>query len=95
MNTKYRSLITAFILFLPFIASAQPQQPVNLPSFAENLAVTLLPIFLLGLFFLFIWFFFIRYVRKLRERSAQHHEKVEQLLERIAKAVEDKNKNPS
>lgn len=93
MNKKPRSLIIAFIVVLPFLASAEPQPVVlNPPSLAENLVATLLPILILGVF---IWFFFMRYVRQLRERSIQHNQKVVQLLERIAKAVEDKGKNPS
>ena len=99
MNTKHRSLVTAFVLILPLLASAQPeQQSTGNSSSAANIFFTLLPIVLIAAF---IWFFYGRAVRTNVQQASyfaelkRHNDKMEQSLERIAKALEDKNKNPA
>lgn len=62
-----------------------------------NLFWTVVPFVIIGVLF---YFFFIRTMRKNQKRSddyimsqKQHHERVEQFLERIAKALEQKDKD--
>jgi hypothetical protein len=82
----------AAVLAMPAVAWAQTEEVPKPPSMWENLFWTLLPILLIGVF---IWIFFIRGIRRLQgtqiQEYRQHREKVEQLLERIAKAVEERN----
>ena len=91
--------MVAFTFSLPFLASAEPQELPPAPSLIANLLYTLLPIVFIAVF---IWFFFVRSIRKVQERglSAQseqreHQERLEKLLERIARALEEQNKNPN
>jgi large-conductance mechanosensitive channel len=91
---KYWSFAIAAFFSLTFTGFAQSetaQQPPP-PSLLENIFFTLLPIILIGAF---IWFFFIKNIRKIQNTSVevaqQHHEKVEKLLERIARALEKRN----
>lgn len=85
-------LIIATVLVSPAIALAQTENTPPPPSTWENLFWTLLPIVLIGVF---LWLFFIRGIRRIQKTQIQeyrqHREKVEQLLERIAKAVEERN----
>jgi len=86
-------LTIATILVLPTAALAQSADAATqASSFWMSLFMTLLPIFFIGVF---IWLFFIRGIRRLQNTQVQeyrqHREKVEQLLERIAKAVEERN----
>lgn len=95
MNNKHRSLITAVLVSFPFWASAQTQPPPPPPSFMENLFATLFPIVLIGAF---IWVFFVRHLRRMQNRieaGRRHEEVMEKLLERIAMALEKKDKGPT
>ncbi len=87
-------LIITAVLAMPAIALAQTENAPPSPSTWENLIWSVIPILVIGVF---IWFVFIRSVRKLQrtqiQEYRQHRDKVEQLLERIAKAVEDRNGN--
>jgi len=78
----------------PLFAHAATEETGNGPSALVGLFWIILPIILVGIVF---WWFFGRFMRKQQMRSAnymsdqkQHNERVEQLLERIAKAVERK-----
>jgi ATP-dependent Zn protease len=85
-------LTVAAVLAMPAVALAQTADAPKPQSLLENLLFTLLPIIFIAVF---IWLFFIRSIRKIQTRQIedyrQHREKVEQLLERIAKAVEKRN----
>ena len=92
MSFKHLSAASAVVLFLPVLAYAQTEDATKGASLLENVIWTILPFILIAGF---IWFFFVRVVRKNQKRSddymarqKQHNERVEQLLERIAKAVE-------
>ncbi len=84
------TLLLSFSCF----AWAQPQEAPRSPSVVENVMVSVLPIIVMALL---IWFFFIRSVRKLQtsqvQEQRQHRENIEKLLERIAKALEAKDKD--
>lgn len=96
MIMKLRHYIAAVGIFFgaPFHALAQTEQTEVHPSNAfMNLLMTLLPIVLFGGFF---WWFMKRLIGKNQRRTedyiarqTQHMEKVEQTLERIARAVEN------
>jgi ATP-dependent Zn protease len=85
-------------LLLPLAASARVDEPAaNSPSALANALWGILPIVLIAVF---IWFFFGRVLRKTQKRGDDymatqklHNDRVEQLLERIAKAVENKGPN--
>jgi hypothetical protein len=85
-------LIMAAVLAMPAVALAQPENAAPPQSIWGNLFWTVLPVLFIGVF---IWIFFIRGIRKIQrtqiQEYRQHREKVEQLLERIAKAVEERN----
>jgi large-conductance mechanosensitive channel len=97
MNIKRLSVAFAVGSFLPLLAHAQTGEAGGNSSFLANLFWTVLPFVIIGVLF---YFFFIRMINKNKTRSddymasqKQHNERVEQLLERIAKALEQKDKN--
>jgi hypothetical protein len=93
---KKISIIVATMSAMPAVALAQSAEMPKPSSAWENLFWTLLPIILIGVF---LWLFFIRGIRKMQsgqiQEYRQHREKVEALLERIAKAVEKRNGDAS
>ena len=97
MNIKRLSVIFAVVSFLPLLAHAQNGESGGGSSMLANLLWTVAPFVIIGILF---YFFFIRTMRKNQKRSndyitsqRQHHERIEQLLERIAKALEQKGKD--
>jgi hypothetical protein len=92
MNLKRCSLALAVLLSFSFFAWAQTEEPPR-TSMIQNVFLSILPIVLIATF---IWVFFIRTLRKLQtsqvEEQRQHRETIEKLLERIAKALEEKGK---
>ena len=91
MNIKRLSVAFAVISFLPLLAHAQAGETNGGSSPLANLFWTVGPFVIIGVLF------FIRAVRKGRKQSddymasqKQHNERVEQILERIAKALEQK-----
>ena len=97
MNIKRLSVAFVVALFLPLLAHAQTGEASGGSSLLANLFWTVVPFVIIGVLF---YFFFIRAVRKGRKQSddytarqKQHNERIEQLLERIAKALEQKDKD--
>jgi hypothetical protein len=98
MKPKYCIVVLGILFGAPFCALAQTEETgAPQTSTSVNLLMTLLPIILIGGFF---WWLLRRVVSKNQKRSdeyiaiqKQHMEKVEQTLERIAKAVEKKDKD--
>ena len=97
MNIKRISVIFAVVSFLPLLAQAQTGESGGGSSMLSNLLWTVAPFVIIGILF---YFFFVRALRKGRKQSddyvarqKQHHERVEQILERIAKALEQKDKD--
>jgi membrane protein implicated in regulation of membrane protease activity len=97
MNIKHLSVAFAVVLFLPLLAHAQTGEASGGSSPLANMLWSVGPFVLIAVLF---YFFFIRAVRKGRKQSddyitsqKQHHERIEQLLERIAKALEQKDKD--
>jgi preprotein translocase subunit YajC len=97
MNIKRLSVIFAVVSFLPLCAHAQTGESGGGSSMLANLLWSVGPFVLIGVLF---YFFFTRALRKGRKQSddyvarqKQHHERVEQILERIAKALEQKDKD--
>ena len=87
----------AAISFHPLLAQAQTGEANGGGSLLANMFWTIAPFVLIGILF---YFFFIPMIRKNQKRSddyiasqKQHHERVEQSLERIAKALEQKDKD--
>lgn len=97
MNIKLLPVTTSVVCCFPVLAHAEPQQTATGASLLENIIWAVLPFVLIGLC---IWFFFTRTIRKAHDRNVdymesvkQHHERVEHLLERIAQAVEKRDKD--
>jgi large-conductance mechanosensitive channel len=97
MNIKRLSIAFAAVFFLPLLAHAQNGESGGSNSMLANLLWTVAPFLVIAVLF---YFFFIRAVRKGRKQSddymarqKQHNERVEQFLERIAKALEQKGKD--
>jgi hypothetical protein len=91
MNIKHRLLAFVMIVALQWAALAQSPDGPRGPSFIESLIWSVLPIVLIAAF---IWLIFMRSVRKMqlgyREEMRKHQKTLESLLERIAKALEDR-----
>ncbi len=99
MFNKSRLLLTigAGVLFAPVVAFAQAAEDGSNTHMLSNLLVNVAPFIIIGVLF---WFFFIRQIRKQQAsplvkrqheylaRHEQHMERMEQLHERIAKALE-------
>jgi membrane protein implicated in regulation of membrane protease activity len=97
MNIKRLSVAFAVVSFLPLLAHAQTGEASGGSSPLANMLWSVGPFVLIGVLF---YFFFIRTVNKSKTRSddyiaslKQHNERVEQILERIAKALEQKDKD--
>jgi F0F1-type ATP synthase membrane subunit b/b' len=97
MNIKRLSIAFAAVLFLPLLANAQTGEANGCGSLLANVFWTVVPFVIIGVLF---YFFFIRTINKNKTRSddyiasqKQHNERVEQFLERIAKALEQKDKD--
>jgi len=97
MKIKRLSVAFAAVTFFPLLAHAQTGEASGGGSLLANLLWTVAPFVIIGILF---YFFFIRAVRKGRKQSddymarqKQHNERVEQFLERIAKALEQKGKD--
>ena len=95
MNYRIASLVCAIISFCCANALAQQDETSPSPSTLESLLFSVVPILLIGGL---VWWFFGRAVRTSQKRTddyvarqEQHNQRVEQLLERIAKAVERKD----
>lgn len=90
MNRKL--LIVTALLTMSSIATALPQsdQGAKPPSLLENLFWSVLPILFIVVV---VWAVFIRAIRKVQARSLEQQQRVVDLLERIAIAVESKDKN--
>jgi len=96
---KIKRLLVAFaaITFLPLLAHAQTGETNGGSSLLSNLLWSVAPFVIIGILF---YFFFFRAINKNKKRSDdyiasqnQHNERVEQMLERIAKALEQKDKD--
>jgi hypothetical protein len=94
MNNKRASVTLLTLSIFPLLASAATEEAHTTPSVLVGLFWTIVPIVLAGVL---VWWFLTRVVRKQATRAdnyiadqKQHHERVEQLLERIARAVERK-----
>jgi Na+/H+ antiporter NhaC len=97
MNIKRLSVAFVVALFLPLLAHAQTGEASGGGSLLANMLWSVAPFVLIGVLF---YFFFIPMIRKNQKRSndyiesqKQHNERVEQFLERIAKALEQKDKD--
>jgi len=99
LSFKHR-VITMAIWLAPLLARAQeePQGPNGPPSMWANLLWTVLPFAVIAVLF---WFFFGRAWRKGRSQTnefiatqREHYQRQEQLLERIARALEGHGKDP-
>jgi F0F1-type ATP synthase membrane subunit b/b' len=97
MNIKRLSVAFVVVSFLPLCAHAQTGESGGSNSMLANLLWSVAPFVLIGILF---YFFFIPMIRKNQKRSNdyiasqnQHNERVEQILERIAKALEQKDKD--
>jgi large-conductance mechanosensitive channel len=97
MNIKHLSVAFVVALFLPLLAHAQTGEASGGNSPLANMLWSVGPFVLIGVLF---YFFFVRTVNKNKKRSddymasqKQHNERVEQILERIAKALEQKGKD--
>ena len=90
MNRKLLFAILVLTLSSIVTAFAQSDPAIKPPSLLENLIWSIVPILIIALF---VWVFFLRAMKKIQARGLEHSHRVEQLLERIAKAVESKHKN--
>lgn len=97
MKIKRLSVAFAAVLFLPLLAHAQNGEPGGSNSLLANMLWSVAPFIIIGILF---YFFFVPMIRKSHKRSddyltnqKQHNERVEQVLERIATALEQKNKD--
>src|SRR6266496_4104765 len=92
MNLKNRTFAIAIILSFSPSAWAQSQEPPRSGSMIESLIWSLLPFIAIAAF---IWFFFVKAFRKMQDKAVdaqrQHNANMENLLERIAKALEKKD----
>jgi hypothetical protein len=94
MNSKH-ALLTAAAAVLPLLAHAQVEETGKTASPLVAVFWSVLPIILVAVV---VWWFFSRLVRKNQKRSddyiadqKRHNERVEQLLDRIANAIEKKD----
>jgi flagellar biosynthesis/type III secretory pathway M-ring protein FliF/YscJ len=87
------TVIVIAVAVAPFVALAASEEQPEQTSLLWSLFWSLVPILFIALL---IWFFFVRgirnYQRPIIERDRQHKERVEQLLERIARALEKDDK---
>ena len=97
MNIKRLSVAFAVVSFLPLLAHAQTGEASGGSSLLANMLWSVAPFVIIGVLF---YFFFVPMIRKNQKRSndyiasqKQHNERVEQILERIAKALEQKDKD--
>ena len=97
MNIKRLSVAFAVVSFLPLLAHAQTGEASGGSSPLANFFWTVGPFVIIGVLF---YFFFVRAINKNKKRSddyiasqKQHNERVEQVLERIATALEQKDKD--
>jgi membrane protein implicated in regulation of membrane protease activity len=97
MNIKRLSVAFAVVSFLPLLAHAQTGEASGGSSLLANMLWSVAPFVIIGVLF---YFFFVPMIRKNKTRSddyiasqKQHNERVEQILERIAKALEQKGKD--
>ena len=86
-------IIAAAIQFLPFMAHAEDTQNAPGNSTISNLLWGGVPILLLLGIFLFVLFLIVRLAQSgpRAKRADQHMDRVEQQLERIAKALEKRD----
>src|SRR2546423_1371795 len=94
MNIKRSSFAFLLVSMFPLLAHAAEEEHGGGQSVLVGLFWTVLPILFVGVL---VWWFLRGPVRKQQRRSEnyiadqkQHNERVEQLLERIAKAAERK-----
>ena len=85
-------LIVTALLTLSSMATAlvQSDPAAKPPSLLENLFWSVLPILFIVVV---VWWVFIRAIKRVQARGLEHQQRVIQLLERIASAVESKDKN--
>jgi membrane protein implicated in regulation of membrane protease activity len=95
MKNMIRTLTTVGAVFAPLFAYAQTAESSPQSSALASFLWSVLPIIVVAVF---VWWFFKRAVRKSQGKTddyiakqAQHMQRVEQLLERIAVAVERKD----
>jgi uncharacterized membrane protein len=94
MNSKYALLMVTVVL-LPLLAHAEAEETGKAPPMLYTIFLSVLPIAVCAVL---VWWFFKRFVRKNQKRSddyiaeqKRHNDRVEQLLERIASAIEKKD----
>jgi ATP-dependent Zn protease len=95
MKNIIRTLTMVGAIFAPLFAYAQSAESSPQSSALASFCWSVLPIIVVAMF---VWWFFIRAVRKGQGKTndyiakqTQHMQRVEQLLERIAVAVEKKH----
>jgi len=93
MRNTIGTVIVISVTVAPLVAHAAQEEQPEQTSLLWGLFWSLVPILFIALI---IWFFFVRgirnYQRPMIERDRQHKERVEQLLERIARALEKDDK---
>ena len=92
MSTKQLPVLWTAVCLLPLPLYAQQQEEAaTKPSTAEALMWSVLPIVIVGVLVFFFFRFAQRKQRPLVARHQQHMERVEQSLDRIARALERKD----
>ena len=93
MRNIIGTVIGVCVAGTPLVVLAASEDQPEQTSLLWSLVWSLVPILFIALI---IWFFFVRgirnYQRPIIERDRQHKERVEQLLERIARALEKDDK---
>jgi len=82
------SLGLVFVTTLPLMA--QPEPSGRPPSLLENIIWSVAPFLIVAGI---VWWFFMGAVRKMHKRTQDHNQRVQVLLERIATALEKKDKD--
>ncbi len=88
---KKTSLVSLAVLFVATIPlMAQPEASGRTPSLLENIVLSVGPFLIVAGI---VWWVFLGAVRKMNRRTQEHNQRVLVLLERIATAVEKKDKD--
>lgn len=90
MSRKATLVGLGAVFFTTLPLMAQQEASASRPSLLENIVLSVAPFLIVaGL----VWWVFMGAVRKMNRRTQEHHQRVQVLLERIATALEKKDKD--
>jgi membrane protein implicated in regulation of membrane protease activity len=90
MTRKATSVILGLVFLAALPLMAQPEAPGRPVSVLENIIWSVAPFLIVAGI---VWWFFMGAVRKMHKRTQEHNQRVQVLLERIATALEKKDKD--